>query len=304
MAPLWLQEGLAKREEIRWRGPRPFDGEPPADAVAKNALLTGQSVGVDKLGPSIAMLPSADAASIAFSEVSSFVEYFIRGNGRAALRLLFADMKGLGAANASAALASVSGYDLDGWVLRWQDHLMKLPSAPPAEEGHAAASAAAFERELFGEHVVPADGRQRARGIRCGDLLVARGAAAAATERLRGALAGSPTDPVVRWKLGRSLIAEGKAPAAASLFRSPDELEFAHPGWFALRGRALRDAGDQASAEASFALGVALDPYLEEAACEGFFTLRDASGRPRDAPVPATQERRLLCEAARKIQKD
>jgi hypothetical protein len=304
MAPLWLQEGLAKRQEIRWRAPRPFDGEPPADAVARNALLTGQSVGVDKLGPSIAMLPSADAASIAFSEVSSFVEYFIRESGRAALRLLFADLKGLGVANASAALASVSGYDLDAWVLRWQEYLMRLPSAPAGEPDDSAASAAAFERELFGEHVVSADGRQRARGIRCGDLLLVRGAAAAATERLRGALAGSPRDPVVRWKLGRSLIADGKAPAAAPLFRSPDELEFAHPGWFALRGRTLRDTGDQASAENSFALGIALDPYLEEAACEGFFALRDASGRRLEAPVPAAPERRLLCEGARKIQND
>jgi hypothetical protein len=303
MAPLWLQEGLAKRQEIRWRPPRPFDGEPPADAVAKNALLTGQSVGVDKLGPSIAMLPSADAASIAFSEVSSFVEYWVRENGRAALRLLFLDLKGLGVSNASAALASVSGYDLDAWVLRWHEHLTKLPSAP-VQRDDSAASADSLERELFGERISPADGRERARGMRSGDLLLARGAAEASTLRLRGALAGTPNDPVVRWKLGRSLIADRKASLAQALFRSQDEIEFAHPGWFALRGRTLEDAGDHVSAEVSFALALALDPYLEEAACEGFFALRDAVGRRLDAPVPAAPGRRLLCETARKIQKD
>ena len=91
-APLWLQEGLAKRQEIRWRAPRPFDGDPPADGIARDALLSGQSVGVDKLGPSIAMLPSADAASIAFAEVSSFIQFWVRENGKLALELLFADL--------------------------------------------------------------------------------------------------------------------------------------------------------------------------------------------------------------------
>jgi hypothetical protein len=291
MAPLWLQEGLAKRQEIRWRAPRPFDGEPTADAVARNALVTGQSVGIGKLGPSIAMLPSADAASIAFSEVSSFIEYWIAENGRAALRLLFADLKGLGVENASVALASVSGYDLDAWVLRWQEHLLKLPS-PPAE------------RELFGEHAAPVGGRELARALRAGDLLLARGAAAVATDRLRGAFAGVSSDSLVRWKLGRTLYADGKGALAAPLFLSPYDLDFAHPGWFALRGRALHDAADQTSAEASFTLGLALDPYLEDAACEGIFTLRDASGRRLEAPVPAAPERRALCEEARKIQKD
>ena len=116
MAPLWLQEGSAKRQESRWRPPRPFDGEPPPDVIARDALLSGESVGVDKLGPSIAMLPSADAASIAFAEVSSFVDYWIRENGKPALMLLFADLKGLGRTDASAALESVSGYDLPGWI--------------------------------------------------------------------------------------------------------------------------------------------------------------------------------------------
>ena len=74
-APLWLQEGIAKRQEQRWREARPFDGGDAADRVAWNALQSGTSVGVDSLGPSIAMLDSADAAGIAFAEVKSFIAY-------------------------------------------------------------------------------------------------------------------------------------------------------------------------------------------------------------------------------------
>src|SRR5581483_9484926 len=122
-APLWLQEGLAKRQEIRWRPPHPFDGQPPSDEIAREAFLTGQSVGIDHIGPSIAMLPSADAASLAFAEVSSFVEYLIHESGRPALMLLFSDLKSLGTENASGALRSVTGYDLTEWVTRWHAHL-------------------------------------------------------------------------------------------------------------------------------------------------------------------------------------
>ncbi|HEX3850994.1 MAG TPA: hypothetical protein VHW01_08510, partial [Polyangiaceae bacterium] len=96
-APLWMQEGLAKRFEVRWRPPRPFDRPDWADNGARNAALDGRSVGIDKLGPSIAMLPTPEAAGIAFAEVTSFMHFFIEQNGESALRLLFADLRGNGA---------------------------------------------------------------------------------------------------------------------------------------------------------------------------------------------------------------
>ena len=119
-APLWLQEGIAKRQEQRWREARPFDGGDAADRVAWNALQSGTSVGVDSLGPSIAMLDSADAAGIAFAEVKSFIAYWIERNGPAALQLFFADLRGLGRDEVNRALRSTSGYGLSQWILRWQ----------------------------------------------------------------------------------------------------------------------------------------------------------------------------------------
>src|SRR5690606_27582187 len=111
-APLWLQEGIAKREETRWREQRPGDGEPSADAIAHRAMVTGRSVGIDKLGPSIAMLPTPEAASIAYAEVTSFVSFWIREHGEAALQLLLADLKGTGSESADQAMVSVTGYPL------------------------------------------------------------------------------------------------------------------------------------------------------------------------------------------------
>jgi hypothetical protein len=289
-APLWLQEGLAKRQEIRWRAPRPFDGQPPADDIAREAFLTGQSVGIDHIGPSIAMLPSADAASIAFAEVSSFVEYLINENGRPALMLLFQDLKSLGTENASAALHSVSGYDLSEWVVRWHAHLESNAVHRPGGEPSPTSDDAL--RELT-EHSMLVGSRDRARRVRIAELLFSRDAPALASLRLRGALASDPSDPGIRWRLGRSQIAEGKPDDGAPLFESPDGLAMAHPGWFALQGR-YRHSKD------AFDIAVALDPYLEDAACEGEFRVPGG----KDAPLPVDPAARALCEAARKIQRD
>ncbi|MFO0660866.1 MAG: hypothetical protein U0165_13690 [Polyangiaceae bacterium] len=57
-APLWLQEGIAKREELRWRDPLPFDAFPSADAIAQSGFKKNLATPIDDLGPSLAMLPS------------------------------------------------------------------------------------------------------------------------------------------------------------------------------------------------------------------------------------------------------
>jgi hypothetical protein len=298
-APLWLQEGIAKRQETRWREPRPFDGDPAPDFVARDALLTGQSVGIDKLGPSIAMLPSADAASIAFAEVSSFIEYWIAQNGRAALMLLFADIKGMGGPRASDAMQSVSGYDLQGWILRWQDYLRRLPSGAPGADPARAGEAL---RELFSEGM-PVDARSRARKVRTGQLLFSRGSAGLAATRFREVLASDPSDPAIRWQLGRSLIASDQRSKAVPLFQSHEGVSSAQAGFFALEGRFRQEAGSGASRDA-YDFAVALDPYLEDAACQGVFRVPDAKGQPSDAPLPADASLRALCESARKIHGD
>ena len=76
-APLWLQEGVAKRQETRWRERRAFDDFPAADSVAAIGLDKGLGRPIDKLGASIAMLPTAEQAMVAFAEVSSFVRFWV-----------------------------------------------------------------------------------------------------------------------------------------------------------------------------------------------------------------------------------
>lgn len=284
-APLWLQEGIAKRQETRWRKPRPFDHEPAPDAIALRALVDGRSVGVDKLGPSIAMLPTPEAASIAFSEVTSFMEYWVRENGTPALHLLLTDLKGLGNDDASASLRSVTGYDLPQWILRWQAWLRGLPPPVIADEH---------------EHEISAQARNDLpRRVRLGDLLFARGQASAATD-LDLAQKGAPREAALRWRAARAHLAIQERSQAESALGKESDVRAVHGAWFALSGRLRAEAGDPA-AESAFRLGVAVDPLSEDVACEGFWTPR--AGGPAPA-LPKEPNRRALCLEARKMPRD
>jgi hypothetical protein len=280
-APLWLQEGVAKREESRWRAARPFDDPTWADVTARRALENGRAVGIDNLGPSIAMLPTPEQASIAYAEVASFVTHFIATSGRPALELLFLDLKGTPRGNGDAALLSVSGYRLSDWNRRWQTALLEVPPRDPRAER--------------GAHPPLGNLRGFSKKMRLGDLLSARGAKKAALIQYDEALALGPHEPSVRFRAAwTSLFLPSDDPRAwRERLGTLAEIRGPHGGWFALEGRRLSEDG--AGAEASMTQGHALglDPLSEEVACEGQPSKGGASTFPSDP------NRRKLCEAAR-----
>jgi hypothetical protein len=278
-APLWLQEGVAKRQEQRWREPRPFDDSGSHDAIAQRALATGQSVGVDKLGPSIAMLPSADAASIAFSEVTSFINYWIEQNGRAAFRLLLADLKGLADRDPGPALRSVSGQPLEEWIRRWQEHLRALDAV--AEQNPRAGGPAPDMRS-----------------VRLGDLLLRGQHFPAAAQYFDVAQKQAPAASALRFRASQAALAQGHVAAARERLGAVTDLDGPHAGWFALRGRFAAEAGDAVAAASDANLALSLDPWSELVACEGH--LRGLLGAdPWQVPEPSEPARQRLCAVAR-----
>ncbi len=305
-APLWLQEGVAKREENRWREERPFDPKDWAEETAARALRRGRQIGIDKLGPSIAMLPTPEAASTAYAEVQSFVSFFVREQGDAALRLLFADLKGLGQDDPSSALRSVTGYDLEQWNLRWQRHLLA------SSFGTGAAVLGAPSRAHL-------DARDLARRARVGDLLFEAGFGSEAALTLAPGEPGG--EPGYRFRVGRAEFARAEPEQAAKRLGVETEIDGIYGPWFSLRGRVLEKTDLQA-AERAFELGLASDPLTEEVACRGRFTLPGQPAGSEIPPLPASSSTggaapsaavitparadawRALCEAARKLPRD
>jgi len=285
-APLWLQEGVAKREEVRWRAVGPFDDRPSPDAVVARGAQLKLTLPLDRLGPSIAMLPSADAAMVAFAEVTSFVRFYADEQGQDALPRLMSELRH--GKEPDAALVAASGADLKGWDARWRAHLASQPTEPlPALLG------------LGQEHDKTdklANLRDRSR---LAELLLARGHSAEALQELDGIeIAGSPipadawprkmADPSVLWLRARALEGAGRRDEGAALVADPSQVVSSYAPWWAVRGRWARMAGDAGTAEASFTEAVSADPFDVEGACE---TTDDAS--------PADPVKALLCAAAR-----
>jgi hypothetical protein len=303
-APLWLQEGVAKRQEQRWRPPRPFDDAGEHDSVAERALATGRSVGVDSLGPSIAMLPSADAASIAFAEVTSFINFWIAQNGRGAFRLLLADLKGLEQRDPGAALRSVTGSGLEAWIARWQDYLRAQGAAAgAAEASKAAADAAQAALDGAGKPTEAAPAAPPAaspdmREVRLGDLLLRGQHYKAAARLFEQTLAAAPRVGALRFRASEAELAANHPEAARERLGRLEELDGPHAGWFALKGRFDAEAGNGKNAEETLTMALSLDPWSELVACEGH--RRGLLGSdPWELPDPSDPTRRKLCFMAR-----
>jgi hypothetical protein len=279
-APLWLQEGVAKREESRWRPARPFDEPDWADRTARQALRNGTSVGLDQLGPSIAMLPTPEAATTAFAEVASFVKFWLGEVGTPALGLLLLDLRKTGDESADPALRSVSGYALSEWNQIWREALREAPPRDPREE---------LERPAPMK-----DAMRLVRAVRLGDLLAERGHAPAARLEYTSALEAAPSEPALRYRLARANLLVGDEPGFRESLGAREKMRSAHGGWLALESRALRADGRQTEAAAASEHALSLDPLLEDVACEG--AVRAPGG---SAPLPVDGSRRALCEAAR-----
>ncbi len=269
-APLWLQEGVAKRQETRWRKPTPFDGIPSPDAVAWGGIQKGLALPLDGLGPSIAMLPSPEQAMIAFAEVSSFVAYWVDNNGAAALPKLLGELKSmLPNSSVSDAIATVSQATLSEWDQRWRGHLAGLnPVLPPAlAPGTPFPEAAAVAKHR-----------------RLGELLLGRRHFHAAQHQLSTAQSLYAHDAGVRCMFADALRGQGKEAAAAKLFSRPTDIYHPSGRWWSLH--AFFEAED--ALPNARLLGLAHNPYDPPVSCHEL----PAGEFPND-PI-----HRAICEAA------
>lgn len=273
-APLWLQEGVAKREETRWREGWPHDDLPHPDAFAAVGLSLGLGRPLTKLGPSIAMLPSAEEAAVAFAEVGSFVRFFLKETGDDALAKVVENILATNDTDPAAnAIQKVSGMDLAAWDARWREYLQGVPKDIPAEMRPGSAT----------PNLKPA-----AKHFRLGQLLADRDHHKNAAIHHAAAQALAPWDPSIRCHLAASLLATGDAANAEPLVAKPDEVHGRHGRYWSLHGSLVPPPKGDPRA---FSLGIALDPLSPEVACE------------EKAPpeTPSDPLRKALCEAARRV---
>ncbi|MSP25668.1 MAG: hypothetical protein EXR75_10990 [Myxococcales bacterium] len=269
-APLWLQEGVAKRQEQRWRTATIFDGTPSHDDVALDGIRRGLGLALTGLGPSIAMLPSAEQAMVAFAEVASFMGYFSEHAGKDAMPLLLRTIRDASPlSKPEDAILEVSGTSLEAWEKRWR---VWLEGA-----GRARSDDASPPRPIR---------KKLARSLRLGELLLSRGFHEAGARKLKEAHELAPREAFLRCRYADAARLRGDLFHAESLVREPADIRLPTARWWSLHDELVGKSG---LADARWH-ALANDPFDPAVACDEL---------PR-GEYPSEPNRRALCEAARR----
>jgi len=123
--PIWLHEGLAKYLESRWRGQGGLSMTPSTQALLGKRVKADTLVPFEKMSPSIAMLPTAEDAALAFAEVYYAIDYIQQTKGTKGLRTIVQEMRnGL---SDKKAVEAATGMPFALFEKAWLAHIKKQP---------------------------------------------------------------------------------------------------------------------------------------------------------------------------------
>jgi tetratricopeptide (TPR) repeat protein len=209
--PVWLQEGLARFEQTRWRKAPAVQLSATESALLTAGLKKGRLITFDEMHPSMAKLPSQDAAALAYAEVYTLVGWMQSKVGFKGIRdALVAQREGKSARRAVAEVMAMS------WPIverTWHGSLKVGPPNQPRAGKPIKFGKGGVDSENVGLEQVGAKAKKHAR---LGGMLRARGALDAAVIEYEKALAGGP-EPFVAGKLARTLVELGRHDRAIEL---------------------------------------------------------------------------------------
>ena len=210
--PVWLQEGIARFEQTRWRRPPEIALSATEASLLTAGLRKGRLITFDEMHPSMAKLPSQEAAALAYAEVYTLVGWMHGKVGYAGIReALTAQRDGKSARRAVAEALNLPWPTVEK---EWRAHLKagdgKVRASAPIKFGKGGT-----DSENVGLESLNARARKFAR---LGGMMRARGMLEAAAVEYEKALAvnGGP-EPFVAGKLARTLVELGRFDRAIEL---------------------------------------------------------------------------------------
>ncbi|HEY5924638.1 MAG TPA: tetratricopeptide repeat protein, partial [Kofleriaceae bacterium] len=209
--PVWLQEGIARFEQTRWRRPPEVVLNATEQALLTSGLKKGRLISFDEMHPSMAKLPSQDAAALAYAEVYTLVGWMHGQIGYKGLREALAAQK-----DGKSARRAVSEALDKTWATvdkEWRAHLKTSADAKARAGKPIKFDKGGVDSENVGLEHVSARARKFAR---LAGMLRARGMLEAATTEYEKALAAGH-DPFVAGKLARTLVELGRHDRAIEL---------------------------------------------------------------------------------------
>jgi Flp pilus assembly protein TadD len=293
--PVWLQEGLARYLQERWR--RAGGARLPAvdQQLLSSALKNRRLIDLDDMHPSMAKLPSQEAAALAYAEVLTLVEWLHAKVGWEGIRkVLSLQRDGKSAPRAVAEVLDTSWAKVSK---QWKAHLRTLDlSAGKTLAGKAEDKRIRFDKGGQADDNVGVDAVASARArkhARIGGMMRARSMLEAAALEYEKALSASPGDPFVTGKLARTYVELGEYGQAAALARPLAQLDEHDPVPAVTLGVALAAAGDAQGAREAFEQALRVSPFDPAVRCG----LADAYGKLADGR--AARERQA-CDRLRR----
>ncbi len=267
--PIWLHEGLAKFQESRWRA------EPGADGLGRahehllaSALRKGRLITFEEMHPSMALLPSQEAAATAFAEVYSIVAWMQQKVGYEGVRAVMARIKD--GRSERRAIAEVMGMPWEKVERQWKRHLRGLGlRLDPALSGRGAAARIRFDKtENDDENVgVEQIAEEKARKLaRLGGILRARGHLGGAAIEYEKARQAAPEDRFIASKLARTYL-ELEEPARAVEVAGPLAADHEDAGPQATLGAAYLELGQPGKAIEHLIVAVRVSPFDPAVRC-------------------------------------
>ncbi len=273
--PIWLQEGLAKFLETRWRGAPGMAVDEMSLALLQDAARKGKLIPFAKMHPSIAMLPTQEQAALAFAEVEAAMRLLYQRGGQQALTELVSAMAA--GMTDEQAVAQAYGKPFKEFEADWRAEVAKARSKAVSQKNvrPAVAKKLVFREDAKGKtepppmaappaagHELEPEDAEAKRAIRLGEILYARrrwGAAAKEYARARGRLRREIPQVARRYAFAEAQLghwAEAEEALRSAVERDPED-EAAQ----ALYAHVLFKRGSLEKARIALENGIAVDPF-------------------------------------------
>jgi len=287
-APIWLQEGIAKWSETRWRGQGGESFSPSSAALVRQALEKNTLVTFEQMHPSMAKLPTQEMAALAYAEVVLAVELLVQRAGPGAIGAVLNRVAA--GRPADAAVAETLGMTWPDFQAAWKRH---MATRPLPRGGEHALSQLRFKDDPkqagpWAEWAALPDQASR-NHARLGQLMRERSRWAAARIEYRKAIARAGTRvAILANQFAIAAVMSGQKAEAEKVLREAIDW---NPDYAALRvqmARLLIERKDHAGAQAHLVEANRQDPFDPEIHA-GLALAAEALGDPGSA----SRERRF-----------
>lgn len=277
-APVWVQEGYARYLETRWRSADDTDHlDARSSQLLYDAVRAGELLPFERLHPSIARLPTAEMAALAFAQVSTFVGLFRSEHGALGLRQVAARLAQ--GEDARDAFAAVGQLPWDALESRWIDAVRarpapeQAPEAAPMRFRHGSAEV---------DETAEVSASEARDALRLGDMLFGRTRYAAAAFEYERARVFAPEDPIVATRLARASYTAGNAARALEVLTPIRVRHPEHAPLLSLLSAAAARVGQNSVAREAALESIWLNPFDPEPHCALESALEAGAALPGD----------------------